>query len=297
MSSNTFDVKLTTRTESAPYNLDINQSTLEVLDIILEFKLATGWHLSRFMAQKDKDNYIYAKLRRIWQAGLLESFKVFTGESRFGMPLYYVLSKKGLGALARYGLYEPEHLKNYPKLKTLLSWGLKHEAEIVELASKESLNKSDSLDITFKGEASSKSLDYISDKHVEVLTPDYTVVYKFAQVNQTVCTEFERTYKSHEAMLGKLQRYFNFISQEENHKYILRLIFQTPGMETAFWLNIFTNRPALLRLNIVTTHLKLISEAKQFLQPVYASENTVNLNKISHLKAEIPYRIKLFNFL
>lgn len=297
MSLNTLDVKLTPRTGIEPYNVEVNNSTLKILALILEFKLATSCHLSRFMAQKDKNVYLYLKVRRMWRSGLLESFKVYPG-ARMGMPVFYMLSEKGLKLLSERGLHQLYRLKIYPEAKTLLDWGLfKHEAQIVELASLESLNKAANLDITFKGEISSKSLDYMSNKHIEVLTPDYTVVYKTGETEHNIYTEFERTRKSNEAILKKIQRYFNFLSPQDRHKHILRIVFQTSDMEQAFWLNIFTNRPTLLKLSIVTTHLPLIAGYKDFLQPIYASESTVRLSKEGRLKAEVLQRIKLFDFL
>ena len=291
---NTLDVILTPRINVESYNVEINDSTLEILSLILEFKLATGWHLSRFLSQKDKDNYVYAKLHRMWRADLLESFKIFKG-SRLGMPLYYMLSKQGLGLLADHGVCEPRRLKTYPKAKDLLSWSLfKHEAQIVELASLEILNKSPDLNISFKGEAGSQSLDYINDKHIEALTPDYTAIYEINFQKHRCYTEFERTFKSKAAILKKIARYH---TPESLKNITLRLIFQTPGMEQNFWLNIFTNKPSLLRLKIVTTHLSLISNYKQFLEPMYASEDTVKLTKEGQLQADVSQRIKLFNFL
>ena len=292
---NTIDVKLTPRTEGSSYNVKINNSALEVLSLILEFRLASNCHITRFLSQKERSRYIYTKLRRMWQGKLLESFKVFSGSS---LTLFYMLSKKGLKVLAEDGQFEPHRLKNYPTTKTLLSWGLfKHEAQIVELASLESLNKSSNLHISFKGEEGSQSQDYISDKQVEALTPDYTAVYKTSQAEHIVYTEFERTKKSNEALLNKIQRYVDFLTPENFGVSTLRLIFQTPGMERSFWLNVFLNRPALLKINIVTTNLDLVSGAKQFLEPIYASESTVNLNKDGQLKIDIFKRIKLFNFL
>lgn len=297
MNLNTLDVKLTPRKGIDSYNLEVNDSTLKILALILEFKLATSRHLSRFMSKKDQDKYFYLKLRRMWRSGLMESFKVYS-DSRSGVPVFYILSKKGLKLLSEYGLQELHSLKTYPEATTLLDWGLfKHEAQIVELASLESLNKATNLDISFKGEISSRSLDYMSNKHIEVLTPDYTVVYKTAGVEHNIYTEFERTRKSNEAVLNKIQRYFNFLSPEDRQKHVLRLVFQKADMEQAFWLNIFTHRPTLLRLNIVTTYLSLIAGYRDFLQPVYASESTVRLNKAGQLKAEVSNRIKLFNFL
>jgi hypothetical protein len=231
----------------------------------------------------------------MWRAKLLESFKVLSGSS---MSLFYMLSKKGLKLLVESRRYEPRHLKNYPTAKTLLSWGLfKHEAEIVELASLESLNKSANLDINFKGEDSSQLQDFRDNKQIEALTPDYTVTYKTNQVENKVYTEFERTRKSNEALLNKIQRYLDFSAPQDLQKHTLRLVFQTLGMERSFWLNIFLNRPSLLKLNILTTNLNLISGAKQFLEPIYASESTVKLNKDGPLKVEVSQRVKLFNFL
>lgn len=292
---NTLDVKLTPRTDVSPYNVEINQSTLEILTLILEFRLVSSCHVARFVSRKERSRYIYTKLRRMWQARLLESFKVFSGG---GFSLYFMLSKKGLKLLAEHGHSEPSRLKSYPTAKTLLSWGLfKHEAQIVELASLESLNNSANLTISFKGEDSSQLQDYISDKQIEALTPDYTVVYKTSQAEHKVYTEFERTKKPAEALLNKIQRYLDFLTPENYQTSTVRLIFQTPAMERSFWLNIFMNRPSLLKLNIVTTNLDLISSAKEFLEPIYSSENVVKLNRDGQLKAEISQRIKLFNFL
>ncbi len=292
---NTIDVKLTPRKDIGSYNVDLNESTLEILILILEFKLASSCHISRFVSQKERGRYIYTKLRRMWQAKLLESFKVFSGSS---FTLFYMLSKKSLKILAESGQCEPYRLKNYPTAKTLLSWGLfKHEAQIVELASLESLNKSTNLNISFKGEDNSQLEDFRDDRQIEALTPDYTVTYKNNQSEYKVYTEFERTRKSNESLLNKIQRYLDFSNPQDFQKHTLRLVFQTLSMERSLWLNIFLNRPSLLKLNILTTNLDFIFGAKQFMEPIYASESTVKLNKDGLLKAEISQRIKLFNFL
>lgn len=294
---NTLDVKLTPRTNIKPYRVKINPATLKILTLLFEFKLATSWQMSRFLSQTNMSRYVYTKLRRMWQARLLESLKVFSG-SVAGVPLYYMLSKKALAILADQGLYEIQDLKTYPKAKTLLSWGLfKHEAQIVELASLESLNKSKALDISFKGEFSSQSQDFMDDKTIEALTPDYTVIYKTGGDKYLIYTEFERTRKSDEALLNKIQRYLKFLSQQDPKKHIIRLIFQTPKMEQSFWLNIILNKPGLLKLNIVTSNLELTSGHKQFLQPIYAAESTVKLTKSGKLGADMSQRIKLLPFL
>jgi hypothetical protein len=294
---NTIDVKLTPRIGIDSYNLEVNSSTLEILALILEFKLASACHITRFLTGKDQSRYMYKKLRRMWQAGLLESFKVFSG-SIAGYSVFYMLSKKGLALLQKHGLCEFSRLKNYPEAKVLLSWGLfKHEAQIVELASLESQNKSENFSLSFQGEASSLSLDFKNNKSIEGLTPDYTVVYKSAQAEQKVYTEFERTRKSNIALLNKIQRYLDFLSADELQKIMLRLVFQTVGMEQSFWLNIFTNRPTLLRLNIVTTHLDLISGRQEFISPIYASESTAKLTKLGQLRVDLSQRIKLLPFI
>ncbi len=74
---NTLEVTLTSRTKNPSYRLQINQGAFDILSIIFEFKLGTGWHISRFLAQKDKSKYLYFKLRRLWESELLESFKVY----------------------------------------------------------------------------------------------------------------------------------------------------------------------------------------------------------------------------
>ena len=289
------EVKLNPRTKVKPYNAKLNPATLEILALIFEFKLASAWQISRFLKQEDNSRHIYAKLRRMWQAGLLESFKIFS-TSTVGVSLYYILSKQGLNVLKHYGKYEVTWLRTYPKIKNLLSPILfRHEAQIVEMASLESLNRSKNLSVSFKGEVSSKYLGFRDDKHIEILTPDYIVIYKTENFEQSIYTEFERTWKSKATGLTKIQRYLDFIPQADRQKYILRLIFQNPNLEKAFWLNIFINRPALLKLKIITTNLELISKPIDFLQQIYATEATVKLTKYGRLTANITTRIKLFN--
>lgn len=278
---NTLDVKLLPRTETDTYNLKLNDSALEILGLVLEFKVATGWHISRFLTQRDQSKYIYAKLKRMWKAGLLESFKVYSG-SVYGTPVFYMLSKSGLKVLEEQGKYAPEILRTYPHAKQLLSWGLfKHEAQVVELASNEVKNKSQSLDISLKGEVVSLSRELMSNKNIEVLTPDYTVCYSLSGNSHCIYSEFERTVKSKEAMLKKIERYIVYLDAEQRKKITVRLMFQTPNLEQSFWNNVLNNAPILLqKLRIVTTNLSLLQDHSYFLEPVYLSSGNPNRIKL-----------------
>jgi len=298
MSLNTLDVSLTPRKDAKTYNVQINQSTLEILSLIFEFKIATVWQISRFLHQQDRLKYDYLKLRRLWQAGFLESFMIFTG-SRAGMPVYYMLSKQGLTALNEYGHYDQTRLENYPEAKKLLSWNLfRHEAEVVELASLEAKNKTEKLKIIFKGETDSLAREFRSDKNIEVLTPDYTVIYTAFNVTERVYSEYERTSKSLGAMIRKIERYLQFLNPDENVHTTLRFIFQTPQMEQSFWLRLLMNKASFLqKLRIFTTNLTLLESFEQFLEPIYVSEQTVKLEKQGRLIADLSKRIKLFSFL
>ena len=295
-------VELTPRTKVSSYHLLINQSTLKILGLLFEFKMATGWQLCRFMLGQNKNSYIYKKLNLMWQTGYLDSFKVYTHAGRFGNPLYYMLTKQGLIALRDYAYLEPDTLKKYPRtLSELLSSGsFPHESQIVELASLESMNQSKDkgLSLTFQGELSSKGKDYINDKPIEAFSPDYTVIYGKDGKKHTIYTEYERTRKSHEAMLKKLYRYYYFfLYPNDRIQYTLRIIFQTPGMEEGFWLNLLLNKPSYLQMNIMTTNLTKLASHKDFLEAIYATKDTVKLTKESKLKATIPQRVKLFEWL
>ncbi len=294
----TSQTTLTPRANVKSYNVQMNEASLDILKLIFEFKIATAWQITRFLKQRDRVKYIYLKLHRMWQAGFLESFKVFTG-SRAGMPVYYILSKIGLTALGEHAHYDKFHLKIYPSPKRFLTSGLfKHEAQIVELASMEMLNQSRNLNITFKGEMSSQSYEYRSDKNIEVLTPDYTVFYILGNQTERIYSEFERTNKTNQAMIQKIERYIKFLNPEECKHTTLRLIFQTPGMETSFWLNMVLNKPSFLKhLRILTTHISLLTSSTQFLEPVYASEDQVSLERQGRVIIKISTRIKLFSFL
>ncbi|MFA6427825.1 MAG: replication-relaxation family protein [Candidatus Magasanikbacteria bacterium] len=295
---NTIVVSLTPRTNSKAYHVQMNEGTLEILSLIFEFKIATAWQITRFLKQKDRLNYIYLKLRRLWQAGLLESFKVFTG-SRSGMPVYYMLSKSGLTALHEYAKYDKNRLKTYPRAQTILSWNsFRHEAEVVELASLEAKNIVGNLNIFFKGEGASLAREFKSDKNIEVLTPDYTVYYSAFGVTEQVFSEYERTPKSMTAMIRKIERYVQYANPDTSAHTTLRFIFQTPQMEQGFWLGIFTNKASCLqRLRIFTTNLSLIQSYTQFVEPIYVSEQTVKVERQGRLMADLTKRIKLFSFL
>lgn len=199
--------------------------------------------------------------------------------------------------------YDWEKLRVYPKPQDLLaSASFRHEAQIVELASLESQNQSQDLQLDFLGELSSRGQDdrYDSQRNytIEALTPDYTVIYTINGNKHLIYSEFERTRKTHSASLKKISRYrYYFLTPNQQKQYILRIIFQTPGMEQAFWLNLILNQPSLSTMNIITTHLGLLSGHQQFLEPVYATYNLAKLTESGKLKVAIPQRVGLFNFL
>jgi hypothetical protein len=295
---NTLEVTLTPRTDTDAYRLQVNEAAFDILNLIFEFKVATAWQIARFLGQKEESKYLYLKLRRMWQAGFLESFKIYTG-SRAGMPVYYMLSKKALKLLAEQGKYPIFLIKNYPKPKMLFSWGIfRHELQVVELASQEVKNGSTSFSISFKGELSSQIHDARSEKSIEVFTPDYTVFYRMGELDKRIYTEFERTNKSIEAMGRKIERYLFHLDQKAREHTTLRFIFQNSNMEYAFWRNAFLGQaPFLQKLRVLTTNLNLLESHERFLEPIYASEQTAKLTKKSSLDVDLSTRIKLFSFL
>lgn len=297
MNSDNLDISLTPRT-GPRYNLRLNLSSLEILALVFEFKVVGSWHITRFLIQKDRSRYIYTKLRRMWQAGFLESFKLFTG-SLAGIPLYYTLSRSGLKILGQHNLFSPTELSKYPSPKQLFSSGLfEHEKEVVELASKEAKNQTKDLGIKFKGEIASQGTDFMDDKVIEALTPDYTVFYNFNGVTEIVYSEVERTQKGKLAILRKVERYKNFLSLQQLNNRTLRLIFQTPAMEQSFWLNIYTERPGLLNtLRIATTNTTLLKDHHKFVEEVYSTHKTIKLSKPVRLVVDTSRRIRLFEFL
>ena len=287
---------ITPRIDSESYNIQLNQSALDILSLLFEFKIAASWHIARFSMKKDDSKHIYFKLRRMWKAHLLESVKVSFIP---GMPVYYFLSQKGRDALHVRGTYTKELLSSYPQFKNILhKTTFEHDSQVTELASREVRNASDSLRITFKGELNSGFHDYRSDKNIEVFTPDYTVLYTVGDREFCIYSEFERTPKSKEAMVRKIERYLQHLSPQERENVTLRLIFQTPGMEQSFWLNMLGNNAHCLeRIRIVTTNVLLLQRCEQFLEPVYTSKDSVQLTKYSNLAADTSARIKLFPFL
>ncbi len=286
---------LTPRSEKDIYAPDLNEATLNILSLIFEFKLATAIHIARFLGQKEVNRYLYTKLRRLWQGGLLESLQLYQG-TRLGMPLYYMLSKEGLNIVAKHHHYDKAYLKTYPSPNTLISSGLfHHEAEIVELASLESLASSDKIKIAFVGEVGSLLREARSDKRIEVLTPDYTVFYTTNDITETVYTEFERSNKSIGAMMRKIERYDRNLEPNEREHTTLRLIFDNERMERSFWLHLLLERSHLARnLRIMTTNLVLVQTTEQFVEAVYAAEDLIKLKRDGRVMAEVEKRERLF---
>lgn len=293
----TLDMALTQKT-SDPAPILVNKAALDILSLLFEFKIASGAHISRFFGKEDQDKHIYRKLRRMWSAHLLESVKVFAG-SRAGMPVYYLLSNKGLKTLLESGMYGEDMISSYPEAKTLLSSDIfKHEAHVVEIASMEVRNSSHEIAITMKGELASASSDVKSGKTIEVFTPDYIVRYSLEGRNFTIYTEYERTLKSKEAMLKKIERYVRHLPFEERKASTVRIIFFTPSMEQSFWLALLGDGSRYLqRLRIMTTNAELINDHKDFFKPIFASAATARLNSDGRPEADISNRIKLFPFL
>ncbi len=289
---------LTPRSEKDVYSPDLNEVTLNILSLIFEFKLATAIHIARFLGQKEVNRYLYMKLRRLWQGGLLESLQLYQG-TRLGMPLYYMLSKDGLKIVGDYKHYDKVFLKTYPSPASFISSGLfQHEAEIVELASLEALVASDKTKIAFVGEVGSLIREARSDKRIEVLTPDYTVFYTTNGITETIYTEFERSNKSIGAMMRKIERYDRNLESGEREHTTLRLIFDNERMERSFWLHILLEKSHLARnLRIVTTNLALVQTTEQFLEAVYATEDSIKLKRDGRVMVEVGGRGKLFEWM
>ncbi len=289
-------MKMKQRRESDSYNIELNQSTYDILSLIFEFKIASSTHVTRFFYQEDYQRYMYMKLRRMWQAGFLESFR---HGPDLGKPLYYLLSERGLKALEKRGTYDQILIRRYPNTHTILRIdSLEHEKEIVDLASLEAKIANKDIAITFKGEISSGAHTFKSDKNIEVFTPDYSARYSYNNQNITVYTEYERTKKSKDAMLRKIERYHLHLDYEEQKTALLRIIFETENMEKTFWLNVLCEKPELLQtLKIFTTHLPLLHASEQFCEPVYATDSTVEFSQGNKLSTDISKRIKLFYFL
>jgi len=99
-------------------------------------------------------------------------------------------------------------------------------------------------------------------------------------------------------MLKKIGRYIRCLSLEECKHTTLRIIFQTPGMETAFWLHLLLDKPEFSRhLRILTTHLSLLGNKEHFMEPIYVGEDTITLERQGRVVAKVVSRIKLFSFL
>ncbi len=98
-------------------------------------------------------------------------------------------------------------------------------------------------------------------------------------------------------MLRKIERYDRNLDQDERKHITLRLIFDNERMERSFWLHILLDKPKLARnLRILTTNRTLVQTSEQFLEAVYASEDTIKLKREGHLVATVAGRVKLSNW-
>ena len=114
----------------------------------------------------------------------------------------------------------------------------------------------------------------------------------------SVYTEYDRTKKSKDAMIKKIDRYLVHLDYEQQKAALLRIIFETEQMEKSFWRHVLCEQPELLQtLKIYTTHVQLLSVSEQFREPVYATEETVEFVQGNKLTADTSKRIKLFYFL
>ncbi len=289
------EVSVAPREDAKAYAVDINKKTLDILFLVFEFKIAAAPHIARFLGQPDQSKYLYLKLRRMWHAGLLEGLQISVGTRQRGMPVYYMLAKDGLAALAHHFHYSKTHLKSYPAVASFIASGLfKHEADIVELASLEAKNRSEKIKIDFVGEAGSLVREVKSGKRIEAFTPDYTVAYQINGETELVYTEFERTNKSPAGMLKKIERYVRHLDPTENKHMTLRIIFENENMEASFWLNILLNKPRLLQVfRIVTTNMAHTKTPEHFLKAIYATAETVDLKRDGRVTTDLSKRVRL----
>ena len=69
-------------------------------------------------------------------------------------------------------------------------------------------------------------------------------------------------------------------------------------MERSFWLHLLLERSHLARnLRIVTTNLALVQTTEQFLEAIYATEDSIKLKRDGRVMAEVEKRGKVFSSL
>lgn len=123
-----------------------------------------------------------------------------------------------------------------------------------------------------------------------MFTPDYVVEYRIdGNLKATAFTEYERTPKSKEGLIKKVERYLFHIMWEDRPKYMLRFIFETEAMERAFWKTIIH----AYNLFIVTTNLSLINTWQNFQEAIYATRQKVRLWNQDSVKLEIRDRMRI----
>lgn len=277
--TNTFQPTLERRPEGvvAP-RYRLNESVVQILKLINDFKLLQNMHIARFVSGREKDANLARKLRTLWLDGMVERFKVYSG-SIAEMKYYYILSKKGADFLRELGKYEDTRIqsKKFSKGKEI-NWNLfGHDSWVADLASFESLLRSDELEIDFLGELACVEYEEVAGKVKEALSPDYLTIFTHRGDEYHVYTEFERTHKSHEKKLRKLNAYANFFGKHGLTDTI-RFVFLNEKMEFNFWASLMKKNPAVLvGLNIYSTNLERIQEVEDLKEPVYIRVNESNM--------------------
>lgn len=289
---------LVQRCETPKKGKPLSDRYLEILSYIFEFKLATACHLSRFVRHMEYDEHLAAALSVMWRGGYLVRTMAQAGNP-VRRHAFYLLARDGLAELRDAGLHPMEHLERYPRAEPFLaSANLRHEVAITELSSMESLIAEPGLSLDFSGELSSLGHERKSGYAVEVFTPDYVVRYAAGNKEYPVYTEYERTRKSPEVLVKKMEHYAYRLQRDERGAAVVRCIFETADMEGVFWSALLARMPQLLgQLRVMTTNLGLIEESRDFLMPIYASGTNVRLGDDRRAHIDPAARAKLFPFL
>lgn len=293
---NTSHIKFEQRKEKdiLKSNIRITNSDIELLSYIGEFKVLSNIHICRLKKHVDKRiQFISERLRVLWIMGLIERFRIYTGENANvnNMPLLFVLSEDGAKALVEHKGYTYDQLKYFKYADKLFEWGLfNHEIDTANIASMEACIKDEDFNIELRGEEYNKVTELIHGKIKEVFTPDYSSCYKFKNNNTivTIYNEIERGYKTFSIKTEKLERYYDHLQKTNRLSSPIRLFFINENIEASFWKTIILDKGLKIRqLNIYTTNFQLIKGSESFLDKIYFKIQSVNVDRSSNGVVEI----------
>ena len=283
---NSIDIKLEKRPEVISKTIKPTQQNLRILYFIFDFHTLTATQLARFTQKKiEPTRQLYRILRKMWLADIVDRIPILL-EYNSNPEKFYCISKNGINYLIEHLTKEYQHIK-VSQIKHSRSYirmtFMKHVYGVAEIASLEKLamNFQKNIEIKFMGSLTTKEHRTLNKKRVEVISPDFFSQYKTENKIIQIFTEYERSIKSKQYKIKKIEHYYEFL-KKKNFTQTLRFVFPTHTLEKNFWTYFIRVKPEYFNyINTISTNLEILKEPKNFFENIYLKvhRDTIFLRK------------------